>query len=146
MSSSKQLSRRVGKRDGTPLRATVRDGSVYLTTLGERIRGLRARRGMTRRMLAVQSGVSERFLAEIETGNGNPSVLTLRQLARALDVTLELLAIEGFNPSVEFTHTTELLRALDDTELRAAQQWLEKKFGQDEARDRKQRIALVGLR
>lgn len=128
------------------LRHPVRDDSNYLATLGERIRALRARRGMTRKTLAVQSGVSERFLAEVETGSGNPSVLTLRQLANALDVRPELLALEGVDPSVELTHTTELLRTLNVEELREAQQWLEEKFGHDEAQDRKQRIALVGLR
>src|SRR5581483_9379089 len=146
MSSAKPVTRRTSKRHGALQRPPVREGSAYLTALGERIRGLRARQGMTRRILAVQSGVSERFLAEVETGSGNPSVLTLRQLASALDVAPELLMIEGVAASVEFTHTTELLRELDEAELREAQQWLENKFGQDESRDRKQRVALVGLR
>jgi XRE family aerobic/anaerobic benzoate catabolism transcriptional regulator len=144
MPQAKSLNGR--KRNATLLRHPVRDGSSYLATLGERIRALRARRGMTRKTLAVQSGVSERFLAEVETGSGNPSLLTLRQLANALDVKMELLAVDGFDPSVEFAHTAELLRTLTDAELRQAQQWLGEKFGQHEVGDRKQRIALVGLR
>lgn len=144
MPHAKSLSRR--KRDVALLRQPVRDGASYLASIGERIRALRARRGMTRKMLAVQSGVSERFLAEVETGSGNPSVLTLRQLANALDVKMELLAVDGFDPSVEFAHATELLRGLDDAELREAQRWLEDRFRHGEAEDRKQRIALVGLR
>ncbi len=101
---------------------------------------------MTRKMLAVQSGVSERFLAEVESGSGNPSVLTLRQLASALDVKPEMLAIEGFEPSVEFTHTSEMLRTLNEAELREVQAWLGERFSHDESADRKNRIALVGLR
>jgi len=144
MPQTKPLSAR--KRNAALLRHPIRDGSSYLATLGERLRALRARRGMTRKTLAEQSGVSERFLAEVETGSGNPSVLTLRQLANALDVKVEMLAVDGFDPSVEFTHASELLRGLDDAELREAQRWLEDRFGHDEAGDRKQRIALVGLR
>ncbi|HZQ68509.1 MAG TPA: helix-turn-helix transcriptional regulator [Terriglobales bacterium] len=144
MSHAKPLNER--KRDAGWLRPSLRDGSNYLATLGERIRGLRAQRGMTRKMLAMQSGVSERFLAEVEGGTGNPSVLTLRQLASALDVRMESLAVEGAEPSVEFGHTAELLRTLSEAELREAQQWLEEKFGQEEQVERKKRVALVGLR
>ncbi len=53
--------------------------------LGLGVRGLRARRGMTRKMLALNAGVSERHLANLESGSGNPSLLVLRQMARALD-------------------------------------------------------------
>jgi len=56
----------------------------YLLMLGERIRELRARRGMTRKMLAQQSGVSERYLAQLETGHGNISIILLRQIAEGL--------------------------------------------------------------
>lgn len=144
MPHTKPLSRR--KRDVPLVREPMRDGSSYLTTLGERIRALRARRGMTRRTLAVQSGVSERFLAEVESGTGNPSVLTLRQLANALDMKMEMLANEGLDPSLEFAHATQLLQSLNEAELREAQQWIAQRFGQVEAGDRKARVALVGLR
>jgi XRE family aerobic/anaerobic benzoate catabolism transcriptional regulator len=146
MPNVKTLNRRTRKHSETEQRPASRDGSAYLERLGERIRGLRARRGMTRKKLAVQSGVSERFVAEIESGNGNPSLLTLRQLADALDVNVELLAIDGAEPSVEFSHVAELLRDLDDSSLRQAQHWLRERFGHTETADRKRRIALVGLR
>src|SRR5689334_2945733 len=67
----------------------------FLVALGERVRSLRARRGMTRRALAVASEVSERHLANLELGVGNASVLVLRQVANALGCTLaELLGDE----------------------------------------------------
>src|SRR5574337_1349266 len=56
----------------------------YLLMLGDRIRDLRAQRGMTRKMLAQQSGVSERYLAQLETGHGNISIILLRQIAHGL--------------------------------------------------------------
>lgn len=71
------------------------DDDGYLRAVGERVRGLRARRGLTRRSLAGDSGVSERYLAQLEAGQGNASLLIIRQLARALGVSPEELIAEG---------------------------------------------------
>ncbi len=71
------------------------DGETFLRTLGERVRELRARRGMTRRNLARESGVSERYLAQLEAGRGNPSILVIRHLARAFGVVPEALIADG---------------------------------------------------
>ena len=56
----------------------------FLVALGERVRALRARKGMTRRALSLASAVSERHLANLELGVGNASVQVLRQVAMAL--------------------------------------------------------------
>jgi len=68
--------------------------SDFLTQLGERVRAWRAEHATTRRALASASGVSERFLAQLEAGQGNISVLRLRALARAMRVPLESLVRE----------------------------------------------------
>jgi XRE family aerobic/anaerobic benzoate catabolism transcriptional regulator len=70
------------------------DGEAFLRTLGERVRELRARRGMTRRGLAHESGVSERYLAQLEAGQGNASILVIRRLARAFGIVAEALVAE----------------------------------------------------
>jgi XRE family aerobic/anaerobic benzoate catabolism transcriptional regulator len=67
------------------------DDSAFLLALGQRMRLLRARRGMTRRILARQSGVSERYISAVEAGTGNGSILLLRSLAAALNVDLRAL-------------------------------------------------------
>jgi XRE family aerobic/anaerobic benzoate catabolism transcriptional regulator len=130
----------------TPHHASSAEASEYLTALGQRIRTWRARRGMTRKMLAVQSGVSERFLAQVESGHGNASILNLRQLARALNVRLEGLLLDGPEPPLEFLYAAESLRNLSAEELQEAQQWMADRFGQNGDEDRHHRIALVGLR
>jgi len=66
----------------------------FLHQLGERVRAWRAEHATTRRALASASGVSERFLAQLEAGQGNISVLRLRALARAMRVPLESLVRE----------------------------------------------------
>ena len=69
--------------------------TAYLSLLGERVRALRSEHGMTRKALSAASGVSERYLAQLESGEGNISVLLLRKVARAIGVPVESLVREG---------------------------------------------------
>src|ERR1700731_3194551 len=81
-----------------PGRAKTSDDR-YLKILGERVRDARARHGMSRRMLAHDSGISERYLAELESGRGNFSIVLMRRLARAIDVPVaELVSDEPPRP------------------------------------------------
>lgn len=84
--------RATGADATSPAAPAARD--PYLTQLGERIRSLRAARGMSRKDLARGADVSERYLANLETGTGNASVLLLREVARALDVPLPVVLAE----------------------------------------------------
>jgi XRE family aerobic/anaerobic benzoate catabolism transcriptional regulator len=118
----------------------------FLMKLGERVRKARASRGMTRKILARDSGVSERYLAQLESGQGNISILLLRDVARALDLRLEALVLDGPGPPVDFIHTTEFLRRLSAAELLQARQLLVQHFGGVDQAARRQRIALIGLR
>jgi XRE family aerobic/anaerobic benzoate catabolism transcriptional regulator len=73
----------------TPLPATpsaAAEAAAFLKKVGENVRRVRAERGLTRKALSVRSDVSERFLAQLETGTGNASILVLRQIADALGV------------------------------------------------------------
>jgi XRE family transcriptional regulator, aerobic/anaerobic benzoate catabolism transcriptional regulator len=63
--------------------------------IGDRVRELRAQRGMTRRALAHHSGVSERYLAQLESGAGNPTITVIRSLARAFGVAPDVLVVDG---------------------------------------------------
>ncbi len=119
---------------------------AYLAALGERVREMRARRGMTRKILARDSGVSERYLGQLEAGRGNISILLLRQLAAALDTPLERLIRDGSEPPLELTHSTELLRRLPAAELGAAHRMLLEQFGGVTPESRRNRVALIGLR
>jgi DNA-binding XRE family transcriptional regulator len=58
--------------------------SEFLSQLGERVRTLRSLRDMSRRELARQSGISERYIAQIEAGRGNVSIVLLLRLAQAI--------------------------------------------------------------
>jgi XRE family aerobic/anaerobic benzoate catabolism transcriptional regulator len=69
--------------------------TAYLCQLGERVRSWRNGHGMTRKALAAASGVSERYLAQLEAGQGNISVLLLRKVAQAMHVAVENLVRES---------------------------------------------------
>src|SRR5271166_5109732 len=132
--------------EAAPNEQESRAETEYLTLLGERVRETRARRGMTRKLLARDSGVSERYLAQLESGQGNISILLLRQIANALDIPVEALVLQGPEPSVDLVHTTEFLRRLPAAELTQARRILVHQFGGVDLEARRGRIALIGLR
>ena len=123
----------------------VRD--VFLAGLGERVRALRARRSLSRKALAQDAGVSERHLANLESGTGNASVLLLRQLARALDCSIAELVGEASIASAEQRLIRELLHGRDEATLRRARQVLTDLVGVGRHNPAQSgRIALIGLR
>jgi XRE family aerobic/anaerobic benzoate catabolism transcriptional regulator len=118
-----------------------------LTGLGERVRRIRARRGMTRKALALAADVSERHLANLEYGSGNASILVLHQVAQALQASMAELLGDVSTSSPEWLLIREMLSGRDESELLRARTVLGELFGP--ARDvgaRLQRIALIGLR
>lgn len=118
----------------------------YLTRLGERVREERARRGMTRRILARDSGLSERYLAQLESGRGNLSIKLLRRVGDALNLPLpRLLGGETAEPA-ELGGIVELLRRLPPDRLGEARTLLDAHFRAPDLEARQLRIALIGLR
>lgn len=121
--------------------------SPFLEALGERVRNLRSRKGMTRRAVAVAADVSERHLANLEYGTGNVSVLVLLQVANALQCSLAELLGDVTTTSPEWLLIRELLSKRSEADLRRARVQLGDMFGEGgNAQERKNRIALIGLR
>lgn len=115
--------------------------------LGNRVRRLRARRGITRKSLSQMADVSERHLANLEAGEGNPSIQILDQVARALDCSLAELLGDETTDSPEWLLIRDLLHGRTAAQLEAARNALTRLFGNPEARDQRlDRIALIGLR
>lgn len=119
----------------------------FLGAIGDRVRTLRMRRGLSRRGLARAARISERHLANLEMGHGNASVLLLRQLAQALGCTIGDLVGEDSLPSPEWASIRQLLAGRDDAALARVRRALAEMLGAgppDPARGG--RIALIGLR
>jgi XRE family transcriptional regulator, aerobic/anaerobic benzoate catabolism transcriptional regulator len=128
-----------------------RDGSApetadaaFLAAMGRQVREARERRGLARRALAQAANVSERYLAHLESGDGNASVLLLRHVAQALGVPMtELLDPRERSPEERLIR--RFLERLPEHQLEEALFRLMRDFGEAGARRRK-RIALIGLR
>ncbi|HEY5623297.1 MAG TPA: shikimate kinase, partial [Gammaproteobacteria bacterium] len=117
---------------------------TLLGRLGEHVRSLRAHRGMTRRVLARRSGVSERYLAQLEQGKGNISVVLLARVAAALRVEPgDLLQLRERRTTEEIL-IADLFREMSPDNHSAFLQILAENFALPVASRR--RIALVGLR
>jgi XRE family transcriptional regulator, aerobic/anaerobic benzoate catabolism transcriptional regulator len=123
------------------------DGTAaFLAAIGRQVRKHRAKRGMTRRQLAQASETSERYLAQIEGGAGNPSVSVLRAIAQALDLPTAALLPETGAPAGEFGAILDLLAQIPKAELPALTKELAVRVAVRAGADRGRRIALVGLR
>lgn len=130
----------------TKVRAAELTDRAYLAGLGERVRQFRARRGMTRKILARDSGVSERYLAQLEGGHGNISILLLRRVATAMGLPLGDLLQEGPERPVEYALARQILDGLPATEIGPAYRALAQSLGRPAGTARGGRIALIGLR
>lgn len=113
--------------------------------MGRSVRELRSSLGMSRRELAVASGVSERYVADVEGGRGNVSILLLRQLADALRVSPVRLLESPADPSDDRNVLVRLVEQVPHASLPRLRRLIEKDFAADEAA-RHSRIALIGLR
>src|SRR5258705_1800407 len=119
---------------------------TFAATLGHLMRQGRARRGMTRRQLAQDSNTSERYLAQIEAGQGNPSVIVLKSIAEALDVPIIELLPRTNGRAAALNRILDVLGRLPPSELSAIAELIEGRAAADRSADRAGRIALVGLR
>jgi XRE family transcriptional regulator, aerobic/anaerobic benzoate catabolism transcriptional regulator len=124
--------------------AASRNADVYLHRLGERVRTLRNQRGMTRKALAQHAQVSERYLAQLEAGLGNCSIVLLRRIARAIGLPVTQLVHDGAEPPLDLVLLTQFLERLPPEMLVEARKLVTEHFSSP-SEDRR-RIALIGLR
>ena len=121
-----------------------RDDAEFLSYLGKRVREIRERRGMARKVLAREGDVSERYLAQLEAGEGNISIVLLRRVAVALGVSLvDLLNEDKY--AVEHHLIRRFLERLPEHRLEETVSHLMRELGAQDA-TRKKRVALIGLR
>ncbi len=119
--------------------------SHFLEQLGQRVRTMRALRGMSRKVLAKVSGISERYIAQLESGKGNVSIVLLRRVSNAMGAHLEDL-IPSSDPAPELQVIRDLLRKATPIQIAQAKDIL---GGSGTAAHRRASfagIALIGLR
>src|ERR1700723_2952224 len=116
--------------------------AAFLAAVGREVRKNRAKRGMTRRQLAEASATSERYLAQIESGAGNPSVSVLRAIAQALDLPCSALLPEAGARTAALGAILDLLAQVPEGELPALASDIETRLARPGSADRARRIAL----
>ena len=140
---------------GGAANADSEEKNPFLVALGDRVRALRSRRGMTRKAVAIAADVSERHLANLEYGIGNASILILLQLAGALQCSLAELLGDVTTSSPEWLLIRELLERRDEDTLRRVRVVVGEMLGTGGSNSgrgpggalaRSTRLALVGLR
>jgi len=133
---------------GRPLRDRDISDDNYLLDLGRRVRRVRAIRGMSRKVFAHVSGISERYIAQIESGRGNLSILVLRRLAQAAGTTLEDLVCEQSGQADDWMVVRDLLRRSSPEAISRAKAVLADTdtASRSGATANVDRVALIGLR
>src|SRR6201992_2413988 len=117
----------------------------FLEHVGQRVRTMRALRGMSRKVLAEFSGISERYIAQLESGKGNVSIVLLRRVSDAMAAQLEDL-IPSTEPTADWAVLRDLLRKATPQQIAQAKDVL---AGGNAAAQRQMSfagIALIGLR
>jgi XRE family aerobic/anaerobic benzoate catabolism transcriptional regulator len=119
--------------------------SGFLEQLGQRVRTMRALRGMSRKVLAKVSGISERYIAQLESGKGNVSIVLLRRVSNAMGAHLEDL-IPAADPAPDWPVIRDLLRKATPAQISQAKDVLAGHHGAAAQRASFSGIALIGLR
>jgi XRE family transcriptional regulator, aerobic/anaerobic benzoate catabolism transcriptional regulator len=120
--------------------------SGFLEQLGQRVRTMRALRGMSRKVLAKVSGISERYIAQLESGKGNVSIVLLRRVSNAMGAHLEDL-IPSTEPAPDWPVIRDLVRKATPNQIAQARDVLAGHGGGASAqRPSFAGIALIGLR
>ncbi len=122
---------------------TADELASFITKVGERVRNARDRKGISRRVLSELSGVSQRYLAQLETGSGNISIALLRKVANALDHRIEWLVSDEDPWTSETALVTDLYRMATAEQRRIVLEVLDCENPQLR---RAQRVAFIGLR
>ena len=136
---------------GIPKPVRDDDTEAYLIELGQRVRQMRAIRGMSRKVLASASGVSERYIAQLESGLGNISIMLLRRVAAAIGATIEDLVTDPRRQPRDWPLIRDLMRQatpdmIADVKAILRGETVKAAIGRRTSHNVVDRIALIGLR
>jgi XRE family aerobic/anaerobic benzoate catabolism transcriptional regulator len=127
------------------MRADTDPEAGFLEQLGQRVRTMRSLRGMSRKVLAKVSGISERYIAQLESGKGNVSIVLLRRVANAMGTHLEDL-IPSADAAPDWQVIRDLLRKASPSQIAQAKDTLAGGSAATHRRTSFSGIALIGLR
>src|SRR5262249_55679560 len=136
------------RASGPDMDSRATEEQQFLTALGQRVRHVRALRGMSRKVLSRVSGISERYIAQLESGQGNVSIKLLRRVAAAMGVRVGARIVGGAAPQ-DWRIIRDLLRAASPAQMAQARAILSGTApapAAGRAAPPAARVALIGLR
>ena len=119
---------------------------LILNNLGHTIRKYRSQRGMNRQTLATKSNISLRYLAQLEVGNGNPSITILKNISYALNITLEHLLFSDSTKNTEVAYIKNKIDHYTQHQISTLLEFIDNIERKKIVKLNKNRIALIGLR
>ena len=119
---------------------------LLLDELGFIIRKYRSQRGLSRQMLATKSNISLRYLAQLEGGSGNPSITILKNIAYALNITLENLLFANSYKDEKVDYIKKKIDHYEKHQITALLELIDNIDKKKTIKINKNKIALIGLR
>ena len=116
-----------------------------LINIGFIIKKYRAKRGITRQILANKSGISLRYLAQLESGKGNPTISILKNISYSLNMTLSDMFFTYNNETAIGMHDSRLMK-FSSEQRKKVLSLIENIDRENRSKKNKNKIALIGLR
>ena len=124
----------------------INSEAAQLSKIGQNIRKYRAQRGITRESLANKSNISLRYLAQIESGKGNPTLIVLKNISNAMNMTLKNLLYDEYINDSNKESIIEKLDQFNTKNLKNLLAYINEIEISTEKKKNKKKIALIGLR
>tara|TARA_B110000858_G_scaffold195375_1_gene251636 strand:+ start:760 stop:1662 length:903 start_codon:yes stop_codon:yes gene_type:complete len=124
----------------------IKEESIRLNNIGLIVKKHRAKRGITRKLLASLSGISIRYLAQLEAGKANPTISILKNIAYALNMSLSDMLFENEYNEIQLGTLDNKLSEFSSEQLKKVHNLVENIYIENTVKKNKNKIAFIGLR
>lgn len=124
----------------------IKEESIRLNNIGLIVKKHRAKRGITRKLLASLSGISIRYLAQLEAGKANPTISILKNIAYALNMSLSDMLFENEYNQIQLGNLDNKLSEFSSEQLKKVHNLVENIYRENTVKKNKNKIAFIGLR
>ena len=124
----------------------IKEESIRLNNIGLIVKKHRAKRGITRKLLASLSGISIRYLAQLEAGKANPTISILKNIAYALNMSLSDMLFENEYNEMQLGTLDKKLSEFSSEQVKKVHSLVESIYRENTVKKNKNKIAFIGLR
>jgi XRE family aerobic/anaerobic benzoate catabolism transcriptional regulator len=124
----------------------IKEESIRLNNIGLIVKKHRAKRGITRKLLASLSGISIRYLAQLEAGKANPTISILKNIAYALNMSLSDMLFENEYNEIQLGTLDKKFSEFSSEQVKKVHSLVESIYRENTVKKNKNKIAFIGLR